>query len=169
MFKEIYRRKIENKLEETNLLRLVELAKKYGKILSDNELDPLCDPCYFEPVFVKVSYRCETYVCFYKNLMLVFDQGENFKAVTIYMKPPRDEWGLVVTYDGYGEKHVNVLSPGNTHARVYIGYTVKVLDVNDTREEYISGSWNKEFYRTMNELIGKMEGLTEYSALERAY
>lgn len=197
MFKEFYRRKIENKLEEIDLLRLIELAKQYDKIFSDNETtfnDEVSSPFQHDisdgnsnrefflsvedsdytrtPVFVRVSDRIGLYTCFFKNLMLVFsiDPDEKSKVVTIYMKTPGEDWEFPVSHDGYGERHVMTLSPTTVHAKVYVGYTVKVLGVyDDTHEHYTSGSWNKEFYHTLKELVDKVEGFTEYSALERAY
>jgi hypothetical protein len=198
MFKEFYRRKIEDKLEETNLIRFIELAKQYDKIFSDNDTsyDGQLSSSPFQhdilnedsirmffpsveaydynknPVFIGVSGHVGVYACFYKNLMLVFniDPDEKSKVVTIYMKTPDEDWKFPVSHDGYGERHVMVLSPTNVHAKVYVGYTVKVLGIyDDTHEHYTSGSWNKEFYHTMKELVDKVEGYTEYSALERAY
>ena len=197
MFKEFYRRKIEDKLEETDFLKFIEIAKKYDKILTDKDMglgdtgNPFCTVNGLDrdglrefflsiekydyrrtPVFIRVSSRVGAYTCFYKNLMFVFniDPDESGKFVTIYMKTPEDKWYFDVTNNGYGERTINVLSPVNTHAKVYVGYTVTVYGMyKDTHEEYTSGSWNKEFYKTLNEFIDKVEGFTEYSILEKAY
>lgn len=197
MFKELYRRRIEGKLEETDLLKFIEIAKKYDKIFKDNDTsydDQFSNPFQHDilnedsirtffpsveaydynknPVFIGVSGHMGVYTCFYKNLMLVFniDPDKNNKVVTIYMKTPDEDWKFPVSHDGYGERHVMVLSPTTVHAKVYIGYSVTVFGTyKDSHEEYTSGSWNKEFYHTFKELIYKVEGYTEYSALERAY
>ena len=181
MCKYIYYLLTTSKLGKVDLFNALETAKKYGKVVDNDEYlfvgadrkgvyrfnNSFNDP--ETPFFIHLKDTPEIHCVFYRNLFLTFthDNKNGDRVIRGYMKRPDDEWEFshFDTTDG-----CDLLSPINVCAEVYNAYDVNVLNLTRAHgENYISGTWNKMFYGTLVSFLEKVDEYTEVTRLNKAY
>lgn len=189
MCKYIYHLLSSSKLAKIDLFNTLETAKKYEKVVTNDEnlfskpdqlgkcifSDVFCD--LEAPLFVRMNSRyavgpysnAEIHCVFYQNLFLTFtyDAKSGDRVIRAHMKRPGDVWEFerLDTSDG-----CDLLNPLNVCAEVYNAYDVNVQNLTRARgENYISGTWNKMFYNTLNSFLEKVDEYTEVTRLNKAY
>ena len=177
MFREFYRILINARFESNDLFKYLDLAKSYGKVQENDrsvfvkdatESDWTLSPESPEPIFIKGSADNGTVCAFFENMFILFSVNEKTddRIIRIYLKRPEDQW----IFTDADEGKVCVVKPKNVCAEVYINYDVNVLDLNRCHgEEYLSGTWNKAFYRSLTAFMRSVEGFTEVNRIKRAY
>lgn len=119
-----------------------------------------------EELYIKKEKENKTvYDLFFKNLHIHVSCSNTERIFSVRLKRDDESWSFKINEDVFDFAH-----PINQTYEVYVWYKVPVLDIT-TSVGYIykSGTWNKYFYKTINEFFNSVENVTDETQFNEAY